>query len=163
MVSPKGEFAQSTMAWIFLKCQNAALSGRPLHILSYDVTKCFDTLPWEDVRNSLVTCGVHPSTARALHSHWSTLRRIWKIQGRYQACSFAARNGRMQCDPVAPACLAAFLAEPVHHIELCWPSVVVSQYADDIVLLSHDAGRLENANAGQCIPHRVAATKEHRA
>ena len=143
----KGESAQSTMAWIFLKCQNAALSGRPLHILSYDVTKCFDSLPWEDVRNSLVACGVHPSTARALHSHWSTLRRIWKIQGRYQACSFAARNGLMQGDPVAPACLAAFLAEPVHHIELSWPAVVVSQYADDIVLLSHDAGSLENANA----------------
>ena len=142
----KGESAQSTLAWVFLRCQNSVLSQRPLHVLSYDIRKCFDSLPWDAVRDSLIECGVHRATANALHSHWHALRRIWKLQGRYHNATFNARNGLFQGDPTAPACLAAFLVEPMQHITQVWPMVQASQYADDILLMSHDASSLRDAN-----------------
>ncbi|CAE7407849.1 unnamed protein product [Symbiodinium sp. CCMP2592] len=154
----KGESAQSTLAWVFLKCQNSVLAQRPLHVLSYDVSKCFDSLPWDAVRDSLFACGVHRATAQALHNHWHSLRRIWKLQGRYHDATFDASNGLFQGDPTAPAGLAAFLVEPMLHIGQAWPMVRASQYADDILLVSEDASSLAAANKyleGWMRKHRV--------
>ncbi|CAE7337918.1 HCc2 [Symbiodinium sp. CCMP2592] len=140
----KGESAQSTLAWVFLKCQNSVLAQRPLHVLSYDVSKCFDSLPWD--------------AAQALHNHWHSLRRIWKLQGRYHDATFDASNGLFQGDPTAPAGLAAFLVEPMLHIAQAWPMVRASQYADDILLMSEDASSLAAANKyleGWMHKHRV--------
>eukprot|EP00435_Cladocopium_sp_Y103_P040666 s1268_g11.t1 len=76
-----GEPAQSAMACTYLRCQNASISGSHIHLISYDMRKCFDSLPWQAVHESLIACGIQSSAARALHSLWSNLRRIWKLQG----------------------------------------------------------------------------------
>ena len=140
------ESAQCAMSHTLLQCQNAKLSGRDLHFVTYDVRKCFDSLPWAAVESSLLRCGVGEATVAALSASWRSLRRIWKLQGRFQWASFAPRNGLFQGDPTAPACLAAFLIPPVELIRQRWPGVSVSQYADDVLLASSDATALHDAH-----------------
>ncbi|CAE7218325.1 unnamed protein product [Symbiodinium sp. KB8] len=130
------------MSHTLLQCQNAHLSERDVHLISYDIHKCFDSLPWQAVRSSLLACGVGEPTADALFASWSNLKRIWKLQGRFQWASFRPSNGLFQGDPTAPACLAAFLAPPVQQVRQRWPQVSVSQYADDVLFASSDAHAL---------------------
>ena len=137
-----GESAQSAMANTYLRCQNASMSGTHIHLISYDMCKCFDSLPWRAVHDSLVACGVHPSAANALHSLWTNLRRIWKLQGRFHDASFLSKNGLFQGDPTAPACLAAFLCQPIRELGKLFPEVLVSVYADDVLISSNDPNQL---------------------
>ena len=76
-----GESAQSAMAATFLSLQNASLEGQHMHLVTYDICKCFDSLPWQAVSKSLQTCGVNQQTAAALLAMWTNLRRIWKTAG----------------------------------------------------------------------------------
>ena len=140
------ESAQCAMSHTLLQCQNARLSERDVHLISYDIHKCFDPLPWQAVRSSLLACGVGEPTADALFASWSNLQRIWKLQGRFQWASFRPSNGLFQGDPTAPACLAAFLASPVQQVRQRWPQVSVSQYADDVLFASSDAHALRAAH-----------------
>ena len=141
-----GESAQTAMACTYFKCQNSSLAGQGLHILTYDMRKCFDSLPWDEVHRSLLACGVHGPTAHALRNHWCHIRRLWKLQGRFCEASFSPTNGLLQGDPSAPACLVAFLCEPIRRIQLLWPAVSISQYADDVLFLSCDAAQLRQAH-----------------
>ena len=135
------------MSHTLLQCQNARLSERDVHLISYDIHKCFDSLPWQAVRSSLLACGVGEPTADALFASWSNLQRIWKLQGRFQWASFRPSNGLFQGDPTAPACLAAFLASPVQQVRQRWPQQVsVSQCADDVLFASPDAHALRAAH-----------------
>ena len=141
-----GESAQTAMACTYLKCQNSSLAGQGLHIITYDMHKCFDSLPWDKVHRSLLACGVHGPTAHALRNHWCHIRRLWKLQGRFCEASFSATNGLLQGDPSAPACLVAFLCEPIRRIQTLWPAVSISQYADDVLFSSCDAAQLRQAH-----------------
>ena len=140
------ESAQCVMSHTLLQSQNARLSGRDVHFIAYDIRKCFDSLPWQEVWSSLIDCGVGRATADALYASWHSLRRIWKLQGRFQWASFNASNGLFQGDPTAPACLTAFLASPVQQVRQRWPQVSVSQYADDVQFASSDAVALREAH-----------------
>ena len=142
-----GESARAAMASTYLRCQNASLSGCHLYLLTYDMHKCFDSLPWQRVHDSLIECGVQPACAGALHSLWSGLRRIWKLQGRFSEASFSSSNGLFQGDPSAPACLSAFLCKPVNELRRRFPSVSVSLYADDVLLSSGHLSQLHGAHA----------------
>lgn len=141
-----GESAQSAMAATFLSLQNASLEGQHVHLVTYDICKCFDSLPWQAVSKSLQNCGVNQQTAAALLAMWTNLRRIWKLQGRFQTSSFSPSNGLFQGDPSAPACLAAFLCHPINTIRQKWPSVSISQYADDILFSCNNPGQLHEAH-----------------
>ena len=141
-----GESAQAAMASTYLRCQNASLSGCHVYLVSYDMHKCFDSLPWRKVRDSLVECGVQPACASALHSLWSGLRRIWKLQGRFSDASFSSTNGLFQGDPSAPACLSAFLCCPIRELARRFPEVSISLYADDVLLSSPHLSQLHAAH-----------------
>ena len=141
-----GESAQSAMAAAFLSLQNASLEGQHMHLVTYDICKCFDSLPWQAVSKSLQNCGVNQQTAAALLAMWTNLRRIWKLQGRFQTSSFSPSNGLFQGDPSAPACLAAFLCHPINTIRQKWPLVSISQYADDILFSCSNSGQLHEAH-----------------
>ena len=141
-----GESAQSAMAATFLSLQNASLEGQHVHLVTYDICKCFDSLPWQAVSKSLQNCGVNQQTAAALLAMWTNLRRIWKLQGRFQTSSFSPSNGLFQGDPSAPACLAAFLCHPINTIRQKWPLVSISQYADDILFSCNNAEQLHEAH-----------------
>ena len=94
-----------------------------LDFVSYDISKCFDSLPWQSVQNALEACGFHAETVRALRDSWESVHRFWKLHGRVQMSTVSPANGLLQGDPTAPACLAAWMVEPVSHINRVWPSV----------------------------------------
>ena len=73
----------------------------------------------------------------------------WKLQGRFgfvRRPSLLLMVFYLQGDPSAPACLVAFLCEPIRRIQLLWPAVSISQYADDVLFLSCDAAQLRQAH-----------------
>jgi hypothetical protein len=141
------EGSQTAMANTLLQAQTAIVSGEALYFITYDICKCFNTLPWEGVRDSLTEHGIHEEAAEALMAIWSDVRRIWKLQGRMKRATQPPLNGLFQGDPAAPHGLAAILIEPVMHIFKTWSNVRVSQYADDLLLCSHDKHELEQAHA----------------
>ena len=71
-----------------------------------------------------------------------------EIAGSVRFCeaSFSPTNGLLQGDPSAPACLVAFLCEPIRRIQLLWPAVSISQYANDVLFLLCDAAQLRQAH-----------------
>ena len=117
-----------------------------LDFVSYDISKCFDSLPWQSVQNALWACGFHAETVRALRASWESVHRFWKLHGRVQMSTVSPANGLLQGDPTAPACLAAWMVEPVRHINRVWPSVEVSQFVDDMLLASEDVVALHEAH-----------------
>ena len=130
-----------------LRCQNAAILGTHVHLVSYDACKCFASSPRQAVHDSLIACGVHPSVANALRNLWTNLHRISKLQGRFCDASFESRNGLFQVDPTAHACLATLLCKPIRGLGELFPEVSVSVYADDVLISSSDTEQLLAAHA----------------
>ena len=80
------------------------------------------------------------------YTAWTNLRRIWKLQGRFHDASFLSTNGLFQGDPTAPACLAAFLCQPIRELGELFPEVLVSVYADDALVSCNDANQMRAAH-----------------
>jgi hypothetical protein len=86
--------------------------GCPLWLASFDIEKCFDTLPWWALFRLLQKVGIPSAVVRAFHSFYQHLRRRFRY-GQVDGGAWHAANGLAQGCPASPD-LLNFLFEPFH-------------------------------------------------
>ena len=117
-------------------------AGHELWLASFDVAKCFDSLPWWAVFQTLLAVGVSPSVVQCFSAFYHHVRRRFRY-GAVEGQVWFAANGLAQGCPASPDLLnilletfhrwavAQGLGIPVAHLRI--PSI---SSADDVVLLA---------------------------
>eukprot|EP00971_Amphidinium_carterae_P254367 5049810-Amphidinium_carterae.1 len=115
------------------------VGSSPLHGLTIDISKCFDSIPLEAVQQAWIHAGLEPAFARSWCGMWSQIQRRFRLPNSILGSPFAAKRGLPQGDPMSTiACNIVFAglcrllqAEAIQSgIE-----VHVSNYLDDMIVL----------------------------
>jgi hypothetical protein len=117
-----------------------------LWLASFDVEKCFDSLPWWAVFGTLRKAGVRPNLVQCLEAFYKDLRRRFRY-GQVDGTVWHAANGLAQGCPASPD-LLNFLFEAFHRwalaaghgVEVGQLRIPSASFADDLALI---AGSLE--------------------
>ena len=126
-----------------------------LWLVSFDIQKCYDTLPWWALFGTISAYGVPNTIVKAFETMYTSLERRFRY-GRWDGEAWTATNGLAQGCPASPD-LLNFLYEPFHRwaqstgrgvsISLDSLRVVLgtASYADDLVIMANsweDASKL---------------------
>lgn len=120
-----------------------------LWFASFDVAKCFDSLPWWAVFRTLEAVGIRPSLVQCFSSFYSHVRRRFRY-GSIEGQVWYAANGLAQGCPASPD-LLNILLEAFHRwataagfgvrvAGLCIPSI---SFADDVALIGGSREEIE--------------------
>ena len=121
-----------------------------LWFASFDVEKCYDSLPWWAVFGVMLEAGIPPSLVACFQSFYGALRRQFRF-GQVDGEFWQATNGLAQGCPASPD-LLNILLEPFHRwavakghgVEVTPGCRVASvSFADDVALIADSKGRLE--------------------
>ena len=127
----------------------------PLWLASFDVEKCYDSIPWWAVFGSLRQAGVEERQVRCFEAFYTALLRRFRY-GQVEGAPWCATNGLPQGCPASPD-LLNILLEPFHRWALAAghgvevapgcrvPSV---SFADDVALVAGSLCELEVLIAG---------------
>ena len=121
-----------------------------LWLASFDVAKCYDSLPWWAVFGVMQTAGVPERLVRCFEAFYSGLRRRFRY-GQVDGAVWRATNGLAQGCPASPD-LLNILFEPFHRwaaargfgvpvVEGC--RVASTSFADDVALVATSRSELE--------------------
>ena len=118
---------------------------RPLWLVTFDLEKCFATLPWWAVFGTLDHAGVPAPIVRAFRAFYAGLRQRFRL-GQVDGQEWQAQNGLVQGCPASPD-LLNILMEPFHR----WAAgqgfgvpvqadsrVASTSYADDLGLAADE-------------------------
>ena len=120
-----------------------------LWLASFDVQKCFDSLPWWAVFGIMRHTGISPLVVRCYQSFYAQLRRRFRY-GQVDGSCWSATNGLAQGCPASPDFLN-LLFEPFHR----WAAasgfgcsvgsyhVVSTSFADDLALIASSQSDIE--------------------
>eukprot|EP00906_Rhabdomonas_costata_P004015 RCo006024 len=86
--------------------------GQPLWLISFDVEKCFPTLPWWAIFGIMERAGISTSLIRCFRSFYATLRQRFRF-GQVDGAEWSMGNGLAQGCPASPD-LLNLLFEPFH-------------------------------------------------
>ena len=123
-----------------LEIEKALLENRPLRGVLLDITKCFDTVPWEVTFQLVRRMGLDEKVVRPLESMYRQLKRRFKLYGSVGE-EFSSYNGILQGCAISVILINALL--------FIWDAVVketgcrTSLYADDTKLLHHRVNTLK--------------------
>ena len=128
--------------------------GRHLWLASFDVEKCYDTVPWWAMFGIMRRSGMRGTTVDSLEDFHRRLRRRFRY-GQVDGREWGATNGLMQGCPGSPDELN-MLMEPFHQwarakgygVEVAGHRIPSLSFADDIVLLGGSKNELEILIAG---------------
>ena len=121
-----------------------------LWLASFDVQKCFDSLPWWAVFGVLRQAGVAPRVVGCFEAFYASLTRKFRY-GQIDGVPWQATNGLAQGCPASPD-LLNILLEPFHRwalaegygVEVCPGCRVPSvSFADDVALVAGGKPELE--------------------
>ena len=120
-----------------------------LWLASFDIEKCFDSLPWWAVFNILRRAGVRPEVVNCFAAFYRDLRRRFRY-GQVDGAVWAARNGLAQGCPASPD-LLNILFEPFHRwaaaqhlgVEVADFQVPSVSFADDLALAARSLPECE--------------------
>jgi hypothetical protein len=121
-----------------------------LWLASFDLQKCYDTLPWWAVFGVLRHAGVAPQLVACFESFYQSLRRRFRY-GQSEGGTWQATNGLAQGCPASPD-LLNILLEPFHRwaaaegfgVEVISGCRVASvSFADDVALVAPNKASLE--------------------
>ena len=124
--------------------------GHELWLASFDVEKCYDTLPWWAVFGVLRQAGVAPRVVACFEAFYSALTRRFRY-GQVEGEFWQATNGLAQGCPASPD-LLNILLEPFHRwavaaglgVEVVPGCRVPSvSFADDVALVAGGKAELE--------------------
>eukprot|EP00971_Amphidinium_carterae_P330295 6463258-Amphidinium_carterae.1 len=116
-----------------------AAGSSPLHGLTIDISKCFDSIPLEAVQQAWICAGLEPAFAHSWCSMWALMQRRFRLPNSILGSPFTAKRGLPQGDPMSTiACNIVFAglcrllqAEAIRSgIE-----IHVSNYLDDMIVL----------------------------
>ena len=141
---------------------------RELWLASFDIQKCFDSLPWWALFGVLRRVGVRDSVVRCFEAFYRTLRRRFRY-GHIDGDTWQAANGLAQGCPASPD-LLNMLFEPFHRwaaaqdfgVDVGVVRVTTTSFADDVVLLGGSRAhitRLISAYLEWCSLLTVTVTK----
>jgi hypothetical protein len=123
---------------------------RQLWLASFDVEKCFDSLPWWAVFGTLRRAGVRPAVVDCFADFYQNVRRRFRY-GRVDGGVWRATNGLAQGCPASPDLLnilfEAFHRWAVaagHGVEVSGVRVPSASFADDVALLAPTLESLES-------------------
>ena len=123
--------------------------GEALWLSSFDVEKCYDSLPWWAVFGVLRHSGVRPHVVECFQSFYAALRRRFRY-GQVDGEVWAAANGLAQGCPASPD-LLNMLFEAFHRwaqaqgygVEVAGFRIPSTSFADDLVLVSASKEEME--------------------
>jgi hypothetical protein len=123
---------------------------RQLWLASFDVEKCFDSLPWWAVFGTLRRAGVRPAVVDCFADFYRNVQRRFRY-GRVDGSVWQAANGLAQGCPASPD-LLNILFETFHRwavgvghgIEVAGVLVPSASFADDVALLAPTLESLES-------------------
>ena len=130
---------------------------QPLWLVSFDVEKCFPSLPWWGLFGVLAEAGVDSRTVQCLRSFYQHLRHRFRY-GQLDGSEWSMANGLAQGCPASPD-LLNILFEPFH----CWAAaqnkgvsvagthVASASFADDVTLVATSWEEVEFLVAGYCL------------
>ena len=122
---------------------------QPLWLISFDVEKCFPSLPWWGLFGVLTQSGVSPRVVRCFRSFYAQLRHHFRY-GQIDGAEWSTTNGLAQGCPASPD-LLNILFEPFHR----WASaqmvgvpvegsfVASTSFADDVCLIGTSLAEVE--------------------
>ena len=123
--------------------------GQPLWLVSFDVEKCFPSLPWWALFGILELTGVDPRVVRCFRSFYAQLRHHFRY-GQVDGTEWLMANGLAQGCPASPD-LLNILFEPFHR----WAAsqgvgvtiedyrVASTSFADDVNLIALSLAEVE--------------------
>ena len=124
-------------------------------LVSFDIQKCYDTLPWWALFGTISAYGVPESIVKAFEAMYTSLERRFRY-GRWDGEAWTATNGLAQGCPASPD-LLNFLYEPFHRwaqatglgvrvsLDNLRAVLGTASYADDLVIMANsweDASKL---------------------
>ena len=117
---------------------------RPLWLVSFDVEKCFPSLPWWAIFGVLERAGVPCHVVRCFRDLYCRLRHHFRY-GQVDGTEWSMANGLAQGCPASPH-LLNILYEPFYRwaasqavgVRLLDTYVATASFADDVVLLGTD-------------------------
>ncbi len=120
-----------------------------LWLVSFDVEKCYDSVPWWALFGIMRRTGVPEQVVRAFEVYYGSLQRRFRY-GQVDGQSWQAANSLMQGCPAAPDQLNMLL-EPFHRwaigqglgVEIGGRRIPSVSFADDVVLLGRDKAETE--------------------
>jgi hypothetical protein len=121
-----------------------------LWLASFDIEKCYDSLPWWAVFGVMRKAGIDPKLVRCFAAFYLALQRRFRY-GQQDGKPWQAANGLAQGCPASPD-LLNILFEPFHRwalaaghgVEVAEGQRVPSvSFADDLVLVASSRGELE--------------------
>ena len=124
--------------------------GRQLWLASFDVEKCFDSLPWWAVFGVLRHAGVSPAVVDCFASFYQLLRRRFRY-GQLDGAVWHAANGLAQGCPASPD-LLNILFEPFHRwaaaagfgVAVGDVRIPSTSFADDLALIASSLEEVES-------------------
>ena len=122
---------------------------QPIWLASFDVEKCFDSLPWWAVFGTLRHAGVRPSLVACFEAFYGAVRRRFRY-GAVEGAVWQAANGLAQGCPASPD-LLNFLFEGFHRwalaagygIDVGPVRVPSASFADDLALIASSLADIE--------------------
>ena len=122
---------------------SASAAGSELWLASFDLVKCFDSLPWWAVFGTLRHAGVPPATVDCFEAFYNSVRRRFRY-GSVDGSPWLASNGLAQGCPASPD-LLNILFEAFHRwaastgcgLTVGGVHIASLSFADDLVLAGH--------------------------
>ena len=117
---------------------------------SFDIEKCYDSVPWWAVFEVMRAAGVPEGTVRCFEAFYGALRRRFRY-GQVDGETWQATNGLAQGCPASPD-LLNLLLEPFHRWALAQNvgvevapgcRVPSGSFADDVALIARNKPELE--------------------
>ena len=123
--------------------------GSDLWLMSFDIAKCYDSVPWWALFGMMRLTGIANCVVRGFESYYQAVRRRFRF-GQVEGAVWQAANSLMQGCPASPDELNLLL-EPFHRWALAAglgvdvgvgrvPSV---SFADDVALVARDRAEAE--------------------
>ena len=127
---------------------------QPLWLVSFDVEKCFPSLPWWAIFGVLGQAGVDARTVRCLLRFYEQLRHRFRY-GQVDGSEWGMANGLAQGCPASPD-LLNILFEPFHRwaaaqgkgVAIAGSRVASTSFADDITLVATSWAEVQFLVAG---------------
>ena len=122
---------------------------RQLWMASFDVEKCYDTIPWWAIFGIMREAGIRKSVVECFENFYRRVRRKFRY-GQVDGDVWEASNGLMQGGPESPD-EPNLLEEPFHRwARAAWHGVMIAgehvpsgSFADDVVLLGSSQQEFE--------------------
>jgi hypothetical protein len=131
---------------IIMLCQHR---GSELWLISFDIAKCYDSVPWWALFGMMRRTGIAEAVVRSFEAYYHSLRRRFRY-GQVDGAIWHATNSLMQGCPASPDELNLLL-EPFHRwalaaglgVEVNGGRVPSVSFADDVALVARDRAEAE--------------------